>query len=118
MKSLELCKWQQLIPLLESSTPTSVIHRQTVYINTLNAYQELNSFEEPWIMQVATVNSFTRKLNLPPSVINGQTVYINTLNAYQELNSFEEPWIMQVATVNSFTRELNPPVSSTDRLFT
>ena len=69
---------------------------RTVYINRLKAYQELNSFEEPWIMQVATVNSFTRKLN-PPSVIHRQTVYINTLNAYQELSSFEEPWIMQVA---------------------
>ena len=51
--------------------PPSVIHRQTVYMNTLNAYHELNSFEEPWIMQVATVNSFTRELN-PPSVIHRQ----------------------------------------------
>ena len=78
-------------------------------MNTLNAYHELNSFEEPWIMQVATVNSFTRELNPPTSVIHRQTVYINRLKAYQELNSFEEPWIMQVATVNSFTRKLTPP---------
>ena len=56
----------------EGNLNAYVSHLFCLHIYPLNGYRELNSFEEPWFMLVATVTSFAREVN-PTGV--GEHIY-------------------------------------------